>query len=202
VLSLAHLLGATRDALPGPMPYLRAPDARRATWSPRLAPLPKPRVGLAWAAYARGDYGYVTQHKSVPLAELAPLVATEGASFVSLQLGGAGDRSPLGALASHVVDFTADIRDFGDTAAIVSELDLVISTDTSVAHVAGALGKPVWMLDRYNTCWRWRLEPGRSPWYPTMRIFRQQRFLDWRQPIAAVTAELAAVVRGDLSSRA
>src|SRR6266508_2933656 len=106
-----------------------------------------------------------------------------------------GHRSPLGALASRVIDYTPDIGDFGDTAAIIGGLDLVVTTDTSVAHVAGALGKPVWMLDRFNTCWRWRLEPGRSPWYPTMRIFRQRRFLDWSAPIAAVTAELAAAVR-------
>jgi len=195
VLSLAHLLGVTRETLAGTIPYLRAPADRAARWAPRLAPLPGLRVGLAWAAYARGDYGYVTQHKSVPLAELAPLIATEGATFVSLQLGGAGDRSPLGALASRVIDYTPDIGDFGDTAAIIGGLDLVVTTDTSVAHVAGALGKPVWMLDRFNTCWRWRLEPGRSPWYPTMRIFRQRRFLDWSAPIAAVTAELAAAVR-------
>jgi ADP-heptose:LPS heptosyltransferase len=197
VLSLAHLLGVTRASLPGPVPYLAAPRDRVAAWAPRLAGLPKPRVGLAWAAYARGDYGYVTQHKSVPLAALAPLVAIDGASFVSLQLGAAGDRGPLGELASRVVDLTAGIADFGDTAAIIDELDLVITTDTSVAHVAGALGKPVWMLDRFNTCWRWRPDEHTSPWYPTMRIFRQQRFLDWSESIAATTAALHAFVRGD-----
>ena len=197
VLSLAHLLGISRDALPGPIPYLAAPADRVAQWAPRLAPLPKLRVGLAWAAYSRGDYGYVTRHKSVPLAALAPLVAIDGVSFVSLQLCAASDRTPLGALASRIFDFTADIRDFGDTAAIIAELDLVISTDTSVAHVAGALGKPVWLLDRFNTCWRWRLDARRSPWYPTMRIFRQQRFLDWSAPIAAACTALGDAVRGD-----
>ena len=198
VLSLAHVLGITLASLPGRIPYLAAPAERVAAWMPRVRESPGLLVGLAWAAYARGDYGYVTQHKSVPLDALAPIVATPGVTFVSLQLGGARDRSPLGALASRIVDFTADIRDFGDTAAIVSALDLVISTDTSVAHVAGALAKPVWMFDRFNTCWRWRLAPGRSPWYPTMRIFRQQRFLDWSRPIGAVASELAAVVRGDV----
>jgi tetratricopeptide (TPR) repeat protein len=200
MLSLAHLLGVTQASLPGPIPYLSPPADRTAPWATRLAPLRSPRVGVAWAAYARGDYGYVTQHKSVPLAALAPVIATEGVSFVSLQLGAAGDRSPLGPLASRVTDFTAEIRDFGDTAAIISQLDLVVTTDTSVAHVAGALGKPVWMLDRFNTCWRWRLDAQRSPWYPTMRIFRQQRFLDWSAPIEAITRELGAFARERASS--
>lgn len=196
VLSLAHLLGVTPDTLPGPIPYLSAPAERVATWTPRIAALPALRVGLAWAAQAR-DHGYVSQQKSVPLAQLAPLVATEGATFVSLQLGSAANRAPLGALASRVLDFTADFRDFGDTAAIISALDLVITPDTSLAHVAGALGKPVWLLDRLNTSWRWRLASARSLWYPTMRVFRQQRFGEWDPPIAAVSAELAAAIRGE-----
>jgi hypothetical protein len=176
---------------------LSAPADRVSDWSARIAPFTSLRVGLAWTAYARGDHGYVSRQKSVPLTQLAPLVATEGATFVSLQLGSAANCAPLGPLASRVVDFTADIRDFGDTAAIISELDLVITPDTSLAHVAGALGKPVWMLDRYNTCWRWRLTPLSSQWYPTLRVFRQQRFGEWDAPIAAATAELAATVRGD-----
>ncbi len=197
VLSLAHLLGITADALPGPIPYLSAPTERVATWTPRIEAIPTLRVGLAWAAHAHGDQGYASKQKSVPLAQLAPLVATEGATFVSLQLGNAGDRALLGALASRVLDFTADIRDFGDSAAIISALDVVITPDTSVAHVAGALGKPVWLLDRFNPCWRWRRSAERSLWYPTVRVFRQQRFGEWDHPIAAITAQLAAALRGE-----
>jgi ADP-heptose:LPS heptosyltransferase len=133
----------------------------------------------------------------VPVAALAPIVAQPGASFVSLQPGAAGDRAPLGSLADRIVDWTAGFRDFGDTAAVIAALDLVVTTDTSVAHVAGALGKPVWLLDRYNACWRWRLDPQRSPWYPTLTIFRQLAFLDWSQALAAVRAELARVVAGE-----
>ncbi len=190
VLSLPWLLGVTPDQLPGRIPYLSPPIDRVQQWRPKLDPLPRPRIGLAWAALARGDHGYLTRHKSVPLELLAPLVATRGVSFVSLQIGAAGDRGPLGPLGRRLIDFTGEIRDFGDTAAIIGELDLVISTDTSVAHVAGALGKPVWLLDRYNTCWRWRLATQRSPWYPSLRIFRQQHFLDWSHPLAAVTTAL------------
>ena len=87
-------------------------------------------------------------------------------------------------------DFTADIRDFGDTAAIISQLDLVISSDTSVAHVAGAMGKPTWLVDRFNSDWRWRLAEDRSPWYPSLRIFRQDRFGEWAQPITRICTAL------------
>jgi Flp pilus assembly protein TadD len=196
VLSLPHLLGVRVETLPGPVPYLSPLAARTAVWKPRLEAIPGPRVGLAWAAYARRDIGYVTRQKSVPLALLAPVIAASSASFVSLQLGAAGKLAAHGELAERIVDFTADIHDFGDTAAIIAELDLVITSDTSVAHVAGAMGKPTWMLDRYNTCWRWRLAADRSPWYPTMRIFRQQKFGDWSGPLAHLAAALGEMGSG------
>ena len=197
VLSLAHLLDVVPDQLPGPVPYLAPPRDRAAGWAERVGALPGLKVGLAWSALHRGDHGYLTRHKSVPVAALAPIVARSGASFVSLQPGAAGDRSPLGALADRIVDWTAGFHDFGDTAAVIAALDLVVTTDTSVAHVAGALGKPVWLLDRYNACWRWRLDPQHSPWYPALTIFRQHAFLDWRQALAAVESELARVVAGE-----
>ena len=190
VLSLPFLLGIGADDLPGPLPYLSVLPERAALWRPRLAPIARRRVGITWVTYARRDVAFLTRQKSIPLSELAPVLETPAVNFVSLQLGAAGDLSPIGALAARVADFTAEIRDFGDTAAIIGELDLVISADTSVAHVAGALGKPVWLVDRFNTCWRWRLAPDRSPWYPTMRIFRQERFGDWSAPLARVAAAL------------
>jgi Flp pilus assembly protein TadD len=191
VLSLPYLVDVRVEALPGPVPYVSPLAERTAVWKPRLDAIPRPRVGLAWAAYARRDIGYVTRQKSVPLALLAPVIAASNASFVSLQLGAAGMLAPHGEPGERIVDLTADIHDFGDTAAIIAELDLVISSDTSVAHVAGALGKPIWMLDRYNTCWRWRLAADHSPWYPTMRIFRQQKFGDWSEPLTYLAAALS-----------
>ena len=193
VLSLPFLLGIDTDSLPRALPYVSVLPDRAALWKPRLAAVERPRVGLAWAAHARRDVAYLTRQKTIPLPHLALLLETPGVNFVSLQLGAAGELSPLGYLADRVTVFTRDIRDFGDTAAIMAELDLVISTDTSVAHVAGALGRPVWMIDRFNTCWRWRLASDRSPWYPTMRIFRQERFGDWSGPLARVATALADV---------
>ena len=93
-----------------------------------------------------------------------------------------------------MLDWTDELDDFSDTAALVEALDLVISVDTAVAHLAGALGKPVWLLNRLDTDWRWLLEREDSPWYPTMRIFRQPRFGDWTSVIGRVAEELAALV--------
>jgi len=189
-LSLPFLLGVDAAALPGPVPYLSVLPERAEPWRARLAPVPRPRVGIVWATYARRDVAFLTRQKSIPLLGLAPILETPAVNFVSLQLGAPGDLSPLGGLAARVADFTADIRDFGDTAALMAELDLIISADTAVAHVAGALGKPVWLVDRFNTCWRWRLSQESSAWYPTMRIFRQERFGDWSAPVARVAAAL------------
>ena len=189
--SLPYLLGVRVETLPGPIPYLAPLAERVAAWRPRLEALPRPRVGLAWAVLARRDIAYALRQRAIPMALLTPVIAAARTSFVSLQLGEAGKLAQQGELAQCIVDLTADIRDFGDTAAIISELDLVISPDTSVTHVAGALGKPVWLLDRYNADWRWRLAEDRSPWYPTLRIFRQKRFGDWQEPIAQLAAALA-----------
>ena len=108
--------------------------------------------------------------KSIPPALLAPLFATPGVEFVSLHAGSMGALADFGALAPRVVDFADAIRDFGDTAAIIDGLDLVIAVDTPAAHVAGAMNKPVWLLDRFHTSWRWRGSDRHSAWYPSLAI--------------------------------
>ena len=95
----------------------------------------------------------------------------------------------------RLLDWTEELQDFADTAALIEALDLVISVDTSVAHLAGALGKPVWMLNRFDTCWRWLLERSDSPWYPTMRLFRQPRMGDWTPVIAEVREQLQLLIQ-------
>jgi hypothetical protein len=191
-LSLPHLLDATPESVSGGA-YLAAPQDRRAAWRARLQDVARPRVGLAWSVFARSDYGYVTRHKSIPPAALAPLLDVPDVRFVTLQPGAAGDPAALSGARAPIVDRRAEIRDFGDTAALIVELDLVIAPDTAVAHVAGALGVPVWLLDRYNSCWRWRHPGGeRTPWYDSMRIFRQARFGDWTAPVERAAAALRA----------
>jgi tetratricopeptide (TPR) repeat protein len=192
ILSLPHVLGTTADDLPGPIPYLAAAPERTAAWTQRLSGLSAPRVGLAWSVLARDVHGYVTTHKSIPAAALQPLLAMPDVAFVSLQPGAAGDPAVFQAKAHRVADFRGELTDFGETAALIASLDLVISADTAVAHVAGALGVPVFLLDRYNSCWRWRLATETSPWYPTVTIFRQSRFADWSDPIRRAGARLDA----------
>jgi hypothetical protein len=150
-----------------------------------------------WAGEPRkrfSDLAAVDKRRSITLAAMAPLGGVAGVSFVSLQKGGpasqAGDPPPGMALA----DFTAELDDFADTAALIAGLDLVISVDTSVAHLAGALGKPVWLLNRYDTCWRWLLRRDDSPWYPTLRQFRQTAPGDWETPILAAADALRGLL--------
>jgi len=191
VLSLPRLLGVTTDTL-GATPYLRVPADAVAAWAARMADVRRPRVGLAWSVFARSDHGYVTRHKSIPAAALAPLLDVDDVRFVTLQPGAAGDPAALGARRARVIDHRSALTDFAETAALIATLDLVIAPDTAVAHVAGALGVPVWMLDRFNSCWRWRLAADRSPWYPSLRIFRQARFGEWTAPVAQAADALRA----------
>ena len=141
--------------------------------------------------FARDDHGFVTRHKSIPPQLLTPLLDVAGVAFHSIQPGAAGDPAVFGALANRVTGHGAAIRDFGDTAALLAELDLVIAPDTAVAHVGGALGKPVWLLERLHGCWRWRLENDVSPWYPTLHL-PAIAFQRLGGPIARITAALSA----------
>ncbi len=191
IRSLPFLLDLLPSMLPAHMPYLAAPRDRRAAWRARLPDTAGLHVGLAWNA--RGDRGAPSRHKSVPAPMLAQVLSVPGVAFVSLDLVTIDAASGLGAFAPRIYDVSRDIRDFGDRAAIIDALDLVIGVDTSVVHLAGAMAKPVWLLDRFHTSWRWRASDRDSAWYPSLRIFRQERFLDWRQPIAEVAAALAAL---------
>jgi len=193
LLSLPLALGTTLETIPASIPYLAAdPDQERA-WRIRLAGLPGLRVGLVWAGNPRAGIpaaSAIDRRRSIALARLAPLGAVPGVSFVSLQKGdrGAEAKAPPPGLALH--DWTDELWDFADTAALIAGLDLVISVDTAVVHLAGALGKPVWVLNRYDACWRWLHGRTDSPWYPTARLFRQSSYGDWDSVIAEVAAAL------------
>jgi hypothetical protein len=157
LMSLPWALGTTLGAVPATIPYLTAHPISAARGRQRLASLPGLRVGL-WAGGQRikwPELAAVDARRSVALASLAPLAEAPGVSFVSLQKGDPAARALAAPPELKLHDFTEELEDFADTAALVDGLDLVISVDTSVAHLAGAMGKPVWLLNRYDTCWRW-----------------------------------------------
>ena len=187
LLSLPALCQTRLDTVPATLPYLHAEPALLAAWAPRL-PTTGLRVGLVWKGNPKFEND---AERSLPhLDTLQPLADVAGISFISLQKG-AGEDETAPWLATSL---GAQIQDFADTAAIVAQLDLLISVDTAVAHLAGALGKPCWvLLPGYLTDWRWLTERSDSPWYPeVMRLFRQPAGGGWGPVVEAVAAELHA----------
>jgi tetratricopeptide (TPR) repeat protein len=191
LLSLPAAFGTTLETIPAGIPYLSADPERSAAWRRRLATLPGRKVGLVWAGSPRPGQpraNLIDRRRSMALACFGPLAAIPGLSLVSLQKGEPAAQAPPDGMALH--DWTAELEDFADTAALVDALDLVISVDTSVAHLAGALGRPVWVLNRYDQCWRWLWGRTDTPWYPTARLFQQDAPGDWSGVIARVVDAL------------
>lgn len=183
ILSLPYLLKTSLETLPRDVPYLYASPQRKNTWSARLGAKEKRlRIGLAWSGNPahRND-----RNRSIPLETLQPLLNLTEVDFICLQTQVRSEEDAL--LATMPIrDFRSDMIDFADTAALASLVDLVISVDTSVAHLAGALGKTTWVLLPTVCDWRWMLERTDSPWYPTVRLFRQSRPRDWDSVIRRV----------------
>jgi len=188
LMSLPRILGTTVDTIPGTVPYLVADPAAAAAWRERLGPSARPRVGVVWA----GNPAHVNdRNRSMPASNLIPLLENAEGSFLSLQMGVAaqdGVRLPAG----KIKDVGTKIGDFADTAAIIANMDLVISVDTAVAHLAGAMGRPTWMLVPHVPEWRWLLDRPDTPWYPTMRLIRQRAPGDWHELMNRVIEDLAA----------
>ena len=176
--------------VPAEIPYLAADPERVARWRERLAAHGAPRVAVVWA----GNVAHANdRNRSLPLEMLAPLLASEGARFVSLQRDlRAGDAERLAA--APVLHLGPALEDFDDTAAVLAQCDLVISVDTSVAHLAGALGRPLWVLLPFSSDWRWTAHGERSPWYPSARLFRQPQPGDWDSVVSALLKELPAAL--------
>ncbi|MBV8634553.1 MAG: hypothetical protein JO002_08700, partial [Burkholderiaceae bacterium] len=186
MLSLPYLFKTTVDTIPAEVPYLRLPPKAGERWAKALASRPGLKVGLTWAG---SRHTARDRLRSVPLQEFAPLMAVPGVQFVVLQKDDES-REQMRALDWPMIDWMDECDDLLDTAALVDQLDLVISVDTVIVHMAGALGKPVWLLNRYESEWRWLTEGETSPWYPSMRIFRQAAMHDWHSVIAGVAKEL------------
>lgn len=189
MLSLPRAFKTQLDSIPSKTPYLYADNADIKVWKDRLhSGSNKMRVGLVWAGNPRlhsFDLSSIDRQRSMPSHHLLTLANIENVEFYSLQKDGAKapDNFPI-------IDYMDKCHDFSDTAALISQLDLVISVDTSVVHLAGALGKPVWLLNRYDTCWRWRYNCNDSPWYSNLRQFRQPNYANWTNVMERVRKEL------------
>jgi tetratricopeptide (TPR) repeat protein len=191
MMSLPLAFGTTVETIPAAIPYLRADPELSVFWKNRVSALPGRKIGLVWAGAPRPEIpraNAIDQRRSMPQAAFAPLASIPGLCLISLQKGEACKSAPPAGMALR--DWTNELNDFADTAALIDALDLVISVDTSVAHLAGALGKPVWVLNRYDQCWRWLRDRTDSPWYPTARLFRQPEPGDWSSVIRDVAALL------------
>lgn len=199
MMSLPYRLGVNAVAdIPARVPYLAAEPRAVDAWREKLRPLPGLKVGLVWAGDPRKhdpESNRIDQRRSLKLAVFEPLFGLSGVNYVSLQKGEAS--AQVRAHEGRVMDWMGEMEDFADTAALVACLDLVIAVDTSVAHLAGALGKEVWLLSRFDGCWRWMLGRSDSPWYPTMTLFRQSKPGSWDAVIAEVGNALAARLSGN-----
>jgi tetratricopeptide (TPR) repeat protein len=197
VMSLPHKLETQLRSIPGQEPYLFADPLLAQVWRERIRSNGKPRIGLVWSGGFRPDQPAswaVNRRRNMSLALFEPL-GRVNADFFSLQKGDLAEQELADLERQNwagpkMVNFMDQVTDFSDTAAIIENLDLVISVDTSTAHLAAAMGKPVWILNRFDTCWRWLLNRDDSPWYPTVRLFRQQSRGDWSGVIDRVCAEL------------
>ncbi len=185
LFSLPRILGIRLENIPNAVPYLRAPRQDVERWRERIPRDGKRNIGLRWAGSAAEP-----RNRTREIGVFAPLAGIAGLRFYSLQKGPEGNQPPPEGL--ELIDHTADLNDFADTAALIENLDLVISVDTSVAHLAGAMGKPVWVLIPYLSDFRWLLNRSDSPWYPTMRLFRQELGGDWESVVAQMAQALRA----------
>ena len=188
LLSLPHLLDSHIRNIPLTIPYLQADTVRSRSWEPRFSS-PGLRVGLVWA----GNPSHKNDaNRSMDFSALKPLLALQGVQFYSFQVGvRSADLATLEpAIAAQVHDLAPSLLDFGDTAAALQHVDLLVCVDTSIAHVAGALGLPVWLLLPWMPDWRWLLERNDSPWYPSLRILRQPQYRDWASVIRTLTTDI------------
>ena len=185
IFGLPRVFGTTLQNIPWGGPYVRADPAKAAQWRQTLDAA-RFRVGVAWTGNPQNPNN---RDRSVSLEILAPLRSVPGVAFYSLQIG-AGAAQAAAHAALELVDLTSRLQDFSDTAALVHNLDLVITIDTSVAHLAGAMGVPVWVMLNATPDWRYHLARADNPWYPSMRLYRQAREGEWAPVVEKVTQDL------------
>lgn len=197
-MSLPHALRATVRSIPAEIPYIAATASKVESWTDKLRERQNTRVGLVWSSGFRPDLPERWQdnhaRRNIPLSQIAAL-NVPNIDFFSLQKGEPAESEVVQRMAEwwptpNFFNYTGEFQDFSDTAALIENLDLVISVDTATAHLAGAMGKPVWILVRNDACWRWLLDRTTSPWYPTARLYRQKEFGEWQQVIDEVRKDL------------
>lgn len=198
LMSLPLAFDTTLANVPAAVPYLRSGAEKSSHWKKKLGEKTRPRIGLVWSGGFRPgqpELWSLDRRRNIPLASLAALKRAD-VEFYSLQKGQPAEAELEELVAANwdgpsLQDFTHELHDFEDTAALIQELDLIISVDTSTAHLAGALGKPVWILNRFDSCWRWLLDRADSPWYPTARLYRQESAGHWDGVVQRVREDLA-----------
>lgn len=197
LMSLPLAFNSTLNTLPGKVPYLRGNAEKTLCWMEKLGQRRKPRIGLVWSGGVRPNQPHlwhINRRRNIPLATLVLLLRPD-MEFYSLQKGELAE-AELREFAvkksgsPQIIALTDELRDFSDTAALVANLDLVVTVDTAMAHLAAALGKPVWILNRFDACWRWLVNRSDSPWYPTAKLYRQHRHGDWEGVLRQVAADL------------
>jgi hypothetical protein len=193
LLSLPGVLGTTLKTIPDKVPYLFADSERAKRWRERVPADRRLKVGLVWAGQPTHAND---RNRSTTLSQLGPLAEVPNVWFCSLQKGKAAQQIYSRENRLQLANWEKELKDFSDTAGLIENLDLVITVDTAVAHLVGALGKPVWVLVPFVPDWRWLLKREDSPWYPTLRLFRQPRFGDWHSPIKNIVDALTEKALG------
>jgi tetratricopeptide (TPR) repeat protein len=198
IMSLPRAFRTTLETIPAPISYLPTPaEDRRQVWEDRLGHHDRLRVGLVWSGNPKHKND---RNRSIPLRMFSSILDAD-ATFVSLQKDPSSVDKAILIERTDIVDLTAHLTDFMETAALISCLDLVITVDTSVAHLAGALGRPTWILLPYTPDWRWLLDREDSPWYPTVRLFRQTETRDYASVLDRVRTELLTLVQTPLDAK-
>jgi hypothetical protein len=193
LMSLPHVLGTRLDTIPAAVPYLATDPEKVARWKARIGRTADLAVGVVWSG--NPDHKF-DRRRSIPAATVLPSLVMPGVRLFSLQKDARPeDAAVLKTMAADVIDLSPALDDFTDTAAALQALDLVIAVDTSTAHLAGALGRPAWLMLPFALDWRWLRDREDSPWYPTMRLFRQSTPRVWTDVLSRIRSELSMLAQ-------